>query len=50
MEDISKMNLLPHACNRLEATRQKMQRVSLLDHEKIMEEAGRHNWLEYDDK
>ncbi len=51
MEDISKTNPLPQACNhRLEATRQKAKRVSLLDHEKIMEEAGRCNWLEYDNK
>jgi hypothetical protein len=45
MEDISNTNPLPQACNRLEATRQKAQRVSLLDHEKIMEEAGRCDQL-----
>ncbi len=33
----------------MEAKRQKATRVSLLDHEAIMEEAERRNWLEYDD-
>ena len=30
------------------ATRQKAKRVSILDHEDIMEEAEKPNWLEYD--
>jgi hypothetical protein len=32
----------------VEAKRQKAIRVSLLDHKAIMEEAERHDWLEYD--
>ncbi len=50
MEKVSATNpLLPQACNRVEAKRQKATRVSLLDHEAIMEEAERRVWLEYDD-
>jgi hypothetical protein len=33
----------------VEAKRHKVTRVSLLDHEAIMEEAERRDWLEYDD-
>ncbi len=43
MEDISVTSLLPQACNRLEAMRQKAQRVSLLDHEKTIEDLGRRD-------
>jgi hypothetical protein len=50
MEDISNTNPLPQACNRLDTTWQKAQRVSLLEHEKIMEEAGRRDRLEYDNE
>ncbi len=32
----------------MEAKRQKATRMSLLDHEAIMEEAERRKWLEYD--
>ena len=50
MQIITSENKLPKTCNRMEATRQKAVRVSLHDHENIMEEAGRCDWLEYDDK
>jgi len=43
-------NKLPQTCNWKEATRQNAVRVTLLDHEKIMEEAGRRDRLEYDAK
>ncbi len=38
--------MLPLACNRLEATWQKAVRVSLFDHEMIMEEAEKRDRLE----
>jgi hypothetical protein len=41
-------NKLPQTCNQKEATRQNAVRVTLLDHEEIMEEAGRRDRLEYD--
>ena len=43
-------NKLPKTCNRMEATWQKAVRLSLHDHENIMEEAGRRDRLEYDDE
>jgi hypothetical protein len=49
MEEVSTTNTLPQSCNRVEATRQKATRVSLLNHKGIMEEAERRNHLEYDD-
>jgi hypothetical protein len=49
MEEVSATNTLPQACNRVEAKRQKATRVSPLDHEAIMEEVERRNWLEYAD-
>ncbi len=48
MEKVSATNPLPQACNRVEAKRQKVTGVSLLDHKAIMEEAERCNWQEYD--
>ncbi len=49
MQIITSENKLPKTCNRMEATRQKAVRMSLHDHENIMEEAGgRDPWLEYD--
>jgi hypothetical protein len=50
LQEISNKNELPQSCNRMVATWQKEVRVSLLDHETIMEEAERHNWLEYDNE
>jgi hypothetical protein len=44
---ISKTNKLPTACNRREAAKKKAVRVMLLDHEVIMEEAGKWDQLEY---
>jgi hypothetical protein len=49
MEEVSAINILPQACNRVEAKWQKATRVTLLNHEAILEEAERHDWLEYDD-
>ncbi len=40
---ISSKNMLPRACNRMEATRQKVVKVVPLDHNKIMEEAERRD-------
>ena len=40
MQIITSENKLPKTCNRMEATRQKGVRMSLHDHENIMEEAG----------
>jgi hypothetical protein len=48
MEEVSATNTLPQACNKVEAKWRKATRVSLFDHEAIMEEAERRNWLEYD--
>jgi hypothetical protein len=44
---ISSENMLPRACNRMEATRQKAVKVAPFDHNKFMEEAKRCNRLEY---
>ncbi len=38
---ISKTNKLPMVCNRREAVQKKAVKVTLLDHEVIMEEAGK---------
>ena len=46
--DISSDNVLPNACNRMEATRQKAVKVAAYEHNKIMEEAERRDRLEYD--
>ena len=50
LEEISTINPVPRACNRLEARRQNAVRVSLFDHEIIMEEAGKRDRLEYDEE
>jgi hypothetical protein len=44
---ISKTNKLPTACNRREAAQKKVVKVTLLDHEVIMDEAGKRDQLEY---
>jgi hypothetical protein len=40
-------NKLPRACNRLEATRKNARKISMQEHETIMEEAERRDRLEY---
>ncbi len=47
LQEISNESILPQTCNRMEATWQKAVRVSLLDHEAIMEEAERHDQQKY---
>ncbi len=47
LQPISKTNVLPNACARVEATWKKAIKVSTLDHEAIMEEATKHDRLEY---
>jgi hypothetical protein len=49
LHPISVANKLPVACNRMEATRQKALKVTHLDHDAIMDEASRRDWLEYND-
>ncbi len=46
--DISRDNVLPNACNRMEATRRKAVKMAAYEHNKIMEEAERRDRLEYD--
>ena len=48
LQPISETNKLPSACNRKEAAQKKAVKVTLLDHEVIMEEAGKRDRLEYD--
>ena len=48
LQPISETNKLPTACNRKEAAQKKAVKVTLLDHEVIMEEAGKRDRLEYD--
>jgi hypothetical protein len=48
LQPISKTNKLPTACNRREAAQKKAVKVTLLDHEVIMEEAGKRDRLDYD--
>jgi len=48
LQPISKTNELPTACNRKDATQKKAVKVTLLDYEVIMEEAGKRDQLEYD--
>ncbi len=43
LQPISKTSKLPTACNRREAAQKKAVKVMLLDHEVIMEEAGKRN-------
>ncbi len=49
LQSISETNKLPTACNRKEAAQKKAVKFTLLDHEVIMEEAGKRDRLEYDD-
>ncbi len=48
LQPISKTNKLPTVCNRREAAQKKAVKVMLLDHEVIIEEAGKWDRLEYD--
>ena len=47
LQPISKTNKLPTACNRKDTAQKKAVKVMLLDHEVIMEEAGKRDQLEY---
>jgi hypothetical protein len=47
LQPISETNKLPIVCNRKEAAQKKAVKVTLLDHEVIMEEAGKRDRLEY---
>ena len=49
LEEVCAMNPMPRGCNKVEAMRLKSVKVNILDHEDIMEEAARRDWLEYDD-
>jgi hypothetical protein len=49
LQQISTTNALPNACARVEATQKKAIKVSTLDHEEIMEEATKHDRLEYEE-
>ena len=49
LEEICTTNKLPRACNRLEATRKNAGKISMQEHETIMEEAERRDRLEYND-
>ena len=47
LEEISETNKLPQACNQLEATRKNAGKISMQEHETIMEDAARRDRLEY---
>ncbi len=47
LKEICTTNKLPQACNRLEATRKNAGKISMQEHETIMEEAERCDRLEY---
>jgi hypothetical protein len=47
LEEICARNKLPPACNPLEATRKNAGKISMQEHETIMEEAERRDRLEY---
>jgi hypothetical protein len=49
LQPLSEANKLPTACNWKEAAQKKAVKVTLLDHEVIMEEAGKQDKLEYND-
>ncbi len=49
LEEICTTNKLPRACNQLEATRKNGGKISMQEHETIMEEAERRDRLEYND-
>jgi hypothetical protein len=48
LQPISTTNKLPMACQRQEAMQKKAVKVTFQDHEAIMEEASKHDRLEYD--
>jgi hypothetical protein len=50
VQPISATNVLPCACASQEAMRKKAVKVLSLDHEVIVEEASKHDRLEYKDK
>ncbi len=43
-------NPLPRTCSKKEASRHDARKVSILDHEEIMDEIERRDRLEYDDE
>ncbi len=47
LEEICATNKLPRACNRLEVTQKNAGKISMQEHETIMEEAERRDRLEY---
>ena len=49
LEEISEKNKLPLACNRLDATRKRVVTITTQEHEAIIEGAGRHNRLEFNE-
>ncbi len=49
LQPICTTNALPNACTRVEAMRKKAIKVSTLDHKAIMEEATKHDRLEYEE-
>jgi hypothetical protein len=49
LKKICATNKLPRACNQLEATQKNAGKISMQEHETIMEEAERRNRLEYND-
>jgi hypothetical protein len=50
MDGISGDNPLPRTCSKKEASRHDARKVSILDHEEIMDEIERRDRLEYDDE
>ncbi len=50
LKEICAMNKLSRACNRLEATWKNAGKISMQEHETIMEEAERRDRLEYNNK
>ncbi len=49
LQPISATNALPNACARLEATQKTAIKVLTLDHKGIMQEATKHDRLEYEE-
>ncbi len=50
LQPISTSNAIPSACARVKETRKKAIKVSTLDHKAIMDEATKHDRLEYEDE
>jgi hypothetical protein len=50
LQPISTSNALPNVWTRAQATRKKAIKVSTLDHKAIMEEATKHDRLEYEEE